>query len=311
MENSSDTEPRPGDEVPNATSSSTTSGAESLPAPPQSSDTSLSRLSQIEADFALACQLHERENSWNAELSIEPRPGDENPGPTSSTTVGAESSPALPGSSATPSSRVSQIDEDYALACMLQRQERVLMMLRNGGEVEHEESSGVDDQGEGEVSADGVDAYPAQPGGDLGHALDLLEAEMRRMSSQFMGSSRLDERRTMRQMDQPNLNFQGNWQYSDFDNPSYEELTALCETVGSVSKGLSQDKIFSLPSISYKTGCAQDGSADRCVICLVNFEDGDSLVSLSCKHLYHHDCISTWLLTNKVCPICNAEVNVP
>ena len=73
-------------------------------------------------------------------------------------------------------------------------QERVLMMLRIGGEVEHEESSGVDDQGEGEVSADGVDAHPAQPGGALGHALDLLEAEMRRMSSQFMGSSRLDER---------------------------------------------------------------------------------------------------------------------
>ncbi|KAH7687005.1 putative E3 ubiquitin ligase protein [Dioscorea alata] len=314
MENSRNTGLRPGDEIPNPTSSSTTAGDESLPGSPPSPSSAnpSSRLSQIDSDFEFACMLHELENSRNADISTEPGPGDENHGLTSSSssiTGGAESSPPLPGSSATSSSRLSQIDEDYAFACMLQQQEGVLMMLRNDGEFEDEQPSGEGGQEEGEVSTEELDAHPEQPGEALGRALDLFEAEVLQAALQLMSSSSLDEWRTMSQMIQPNLNFQGNQQYPDFNNPSYEELSALCEMVGSVNKGLSEDKIFSLPSISYKA--SENGSTDECVICLLNFEDGDSLVSLSCEHLYHCDCIRKWLLTNKACPICNAEVNFP
>ncbi|XP_039121823.1 E3 ubiquitin ligase BIG BROTHER-related-like [Dioscorea cayenensis subsp. rotundata] len=313
MENSRNTDLRPGDENPNSTSSSTTAGDESLTGPPPSPSSAnpSSTLSQIDADFEFACMLHELENSRSAEISTEPGPGDENDGLSSSSSItgGAESSPPLPESSDTSSSRLSQIDEDYALACMLQQRERVLMMLRNDGEFEDEQPSGEGGQEEGGVSTEELDAHPEQLGGGLGHALDLFEAEVMQAALQLMSSSRLDEWRTMSQMIQPNLNFQGNRQYPDFNNPSYEELSELCEMVGSVNKGLSKNKILSLPSISYKS--AENGSTDQCVICLLNFEDGDSLVSLSCEHLYHRDCIRKWLLTNKVCPICNAEVNLP
>lgn len=42
----------------------------------------------------------------------------------------------------------------------------------------------------------------------------------------------------------------------------------------------------------------------RCVICRVDYEDGESLTALSCKHLYHPECINNWLKINKVllCP---------
>ena len=38
----------------------------------------------------------------------------------------------------------------------------------------------------------------------------------------------------------------------------------------------------------------------RCVICQLDYEENDNLVVLSCKHMYHPDCINSWLQINKV-----------
>lgn len=38
----------------------------------------------------------------------------------------------------------------------------------------------------------------------------------------------------------------------------------------------------------------------RCVICRLDYEDGDNLILLSCKHSYHSECITNWLQINKV-----------
>ncbi|KAK6931741.1 Zinc finger, RING-type, partial [Dillenia turbinata] len=93
---------------------------------------------------------------------------------------------------------------------------------------------------------------------------------------------------------------QDTWEDVDPDELSYEELLALGEVVGTESRGLSADTIASLPSMNYKTPSTQDGSTDSCVICRLDFEDGDTLTVLSCKHLYHPDCINNWLQINKV-----------
>jgi len=107
----------------------------------------------------------------------------------------------------------------------------------------------------------------------------------------------------------------------------FQELLALGEAVGTESRGLSTDTIACLPSVNYKTGSDQHGSNDsyvqilllltlnvfmiyhsawllwscvRCVICRVDYEDDESLTVLSCKHLYHPECINNWLKINKV-----------
>ena len=100
-------------------------------------------------------------------------------------------------------------------------------------------------------------------------------------------------------------------------------MLALGEIVGTESRGLSADTIASLPSVNYKTQCTQDGNNDpyvnflvyitiinccfdntssflRCVICRLDYEDGDALTVLSCKHSYHSECINNWLRINKV-----------
>ncbi|XP_047972896.1 E3 ubiquitin ligase BIG BROTHER-related-like [Salvia hispanica] len=99
------------------------------------------------------------------------------------------------------------------------------------------------------------------------------------------------------------------WEEVDPDELSYEELIALGEVVGTESRGLSADTIASLASVNYKSQDTQEGISDSCVICRLDYEDGDALTALSCKHLYHPECINNWLQINKVCPVCSTEVS--
>ncbi|MFS8027474.1 putative transcription factor C2H2 family [Helianthus anomalus] len=89
--------------------------------------------------------------------------------------------------------------------------------------------------------------------------------------------------------------FQDSWDDVDPDELSYEELIALREVVGTESRGLSADAIVSLRSVVYKAQNSQNGSSEICVICRLDYEDGDNLILLSCKHSYHSECITNWL----------------
>ncbi|XP_073273111.1 E3 ubiquitin ligase BIG BROTHER-related-like isoform X3 [Primulina huaijiensis] len=104
-------------------------------------------------------------------------------------------------------------------------------------------------------------------------------------------------------------NSQDAWDEVDPDELSYEELLALGEVVGTESRGLSVDTIASLPSVNYKSQGDEAGISDSCVICRLDYEDGETLTVLSCKHSYHTECINNWLKINKVCPVCSTEVS--
>ncbi|WBW71743.1 ubiquitin-protein ligase E3 [Schizosaccharomyces osmophilus] len=47
----------------------------------------------------------------------------------------------------------------------------------------------------------------------------------------------------------------------------------------------------------------------ECVICLEAFNRGDKVIALPCKHEFHRDCISKWVVDYRhTCPTCNAVV---
>jgi hypothetical protein len=45
-------------------------------------------------------------------------------------------------------------------------------------------------------------------------------------------------------------------------------------------------------------------TAKPCPICLDDYKIGEVLKIISCKHVFHRDCIKKWLQNNPVCPLC-------
>ncbi|PON73220.1 43kDa postsynaptic protein [Parasponia andersonii] len=107
----------------------------------------------------------------------------------------------------------------------------------------------------------------------------------------------------------------------DVDELTYEELIALGEFIGVEERGLSPIEIsLCLNPIIFSSKSplnhdheiinkSSPGGIDRCVICQIEYEDGESLVALPCEHPYHSECISKWLRIKKCCPICSSEVS--
>ena len=54
----------------------------------------------------------------------------------------------------------------------------------------------------------------------------------------------------------------------------------------------------------------KEGENTECVICLEVFDVGDSITTLPCVHLFHTDCIKSWLKSNNHCPICKFEITL-
>ncbi|KHG02120.1 E3 ubiquitin ligase BIG BROTHER -like protein [Gossypium arboreum] len=96
----------------------------------------------------------------------------------------------------------------------------------------------------------------------------------------------------------------------DPDNMTYEELLELGETVGTQSRGLSQELISLLPVSKYKCSLfsRKKSRNERCVICQMEYKRGERQITLPCKHVYHAGCGNRWLSINKACPICYTEV---
>lgn len=96
----------------------------------------------------------------------------------------------------------------------------------------------------------------------------------------------------------------------DPDNMSYEELQSLGDSIGTASKGLSDEFISLLPSYKVKTGgwFSKKSKLDNCVICHEEYRNQERLIALPCSHQYHSKCITRWLKLNKTCPVCTTEV---
>lgn len=61
---------------------------------------------------------------------------------------------------------------------------------------------------------------------------------------------------------------------------------------------LSQEEIDALPKIVFEkksNGNASVLLAEKCPICLTEFDDQERINKLHCSHLFHLQCISTWL----------------
>lgn len=166
---------------------------------------------------------------------------------------------------------------DFILAIALQEQEGTFTMLTT---MDSEESSNEDESEssfEDDVEDGDADDFSESQEFELGDR-QLLEGE----------GSNDDDDEEVEEEDE-----------IDPDEMSYER------------RGLSPNEI---PSCLHPYTChfAENKTGiDRCVICQVEYEEGEALMALPCEHPYHSDCITKWLQIKKVCPICSCEVSRP
>ncbi|KAJ4715643.1 RING/U-box superfamily protein [Melia azedarach] len=63
------------------------------------------------------------------------------------------------------------------------------------------------------------------------------------------------------------------------------------------------------PTVSYKKKLKKPSESAECAVCLSDFEDGDKVRNLKCKHTFHRDCLDKWLQQYlATCPICRTKV---
>ncbi|CAB4288953.1 unnamed protein product [Prunus armeniaca] len=249
------------------------------PPVPQSSRTPFTNLSQVDADLALARTLQEQERAY---MMLRMNNEDSDYGSWEAGSYVHE-------------------DEDDFNDFHDDTDDNDDEEQYDGTEVDNDEDAfdvhAHDDAGEDDNPR--VEYDPAVFSSDEAYARALQDAEDREMAARLMALAGINDRE-VEHTEEHGGNSQDTWEEVDPDELSYEELIALGEVVGTESRGLSADTIASLPSVSYKTGSGQNGSNESCVICRLDYEAGENLTILSCKHSYHSECINNWLTINKL-----------
>lgn len=67
------------------------------------------------------------------------------------------------------------------------------------------------------------------------------------------------------------------------------------------------DVVDLLPIKQYTKSQTEDSS--QCYICLVEYEEGDTIRTLPCHHEFHRTCVDKWLKEiHRVCPLCRGDI---
>lgn len=85
-------------------------------------------------------------------------------------------------------------------------------------------------------------------------------------------------------------------------------LPAADVTMFSGEQLMTEDQVLKLPSVNYGL---RDEPAHQtsCAICIEEYEEGDKLRELPCRHVFHTECIVPWLTERHTsCPLCKSEV---
>ena len=60
----------------------------------------------------------------------------------------------------------------------------------------------------------------------------------------------------------------------------------------------------------YSTIKIKDKRKQVCCICMDNFSCNQEVYWLSCKHIFHKDCLSEWIRYKPECPTCRSSVDL-
>ena len=92
-----------------------------------------------------------------------------------------------------------------------------------------------------------------------------------------------------------------------FESITDEQLMTFDEPEVQFTTGLLEGDIKNIPTICITKADVE--SQVRCTICCTDYNEGDMVNKLPCNHLYHIECVTTWLKSNGTCPNCRQKLN--
>ena len=94
---------------------------------------------------------------------------------------------------------------------------------------------------------------------------------------------------------------------NNIDSMNYEQLLNAFGD-GTENMGANEHEIGRLPTHTVGDQPLPE-DARQCLICLEDFEKGETRTILPCLHGFHKDCCHKWLKTNGKCPICKHPIS--
>ena len=86
----------------------------------------------------------------------------------------------------------------------------------------------------------------------------------------------------------------------------FQELFSDLENSG--IRATDRDILNELPETNIEDVSKLDSDKKNCVICLEDFKNREKAIILPCIHLFHKNCIKSWLKKNNSCPICKFKL---
>ena len=93
---------------------------------------------------------------------------------------------------------------------------------------------------------------------------------------------------------------------------AFREQNGVGSGIALQRRTVSIDVIKKLPCFDYKGEVNEESQSNLdCAVCLEIFKEGDKCRLLpNCNHIFHCQCIDSWLSTTASCPICRRTLEI-